>query len=180
MNASNVLLQVRQRAQPEAGFEPLAPPFEVVAAAHRRQGGKTGLQQPPQLRPPIRTKGGASRFQQLVRHAVAVGIQQGEHLTGDHHRIARRQQCPEPAKLGAGLPEHLAQTAAAVVAALEQACGQLQETPHLRDRCVRVGRGQRTGDGLTQPVELARQRPHLVPVDEAFRALQRAQPLFHL
>ena len=79
-----------------------------------------------------------------------------------------------------GVAEHLAQHAAAVVAALEHACRQAQQQPHLRDRGVRVRLGKRPADRLAQIVEFAGQRPHLVPLDEAFCARERAQALFRL
>ena len=73
-----------------------------------------------------------------------------------------RQLLPEPAEIGGGLPEHVAQCAAAVVAALEHALG-------ARSRNRRNGATAACGSDAascqlssTQRVQLAGQRAHLV------------------
>ena len=90
------------------------------------------------------------------------------------------RQRPEPSKIGTGLAEHVAQAAAAIVAALEHPLGKVQEQTHLSRRCTRIRRNKWAGDGLAQPRELADQRPHLVPCNEPARALNGAQPLLQL
>jgi hypothetical protein len=115
----------------------------------------------------------------MVGYAVAVAVEQGQQLPGQLDGIAAWHQAPQPPEVRTCLTEDRGQQAATIVTAFEQTLVPAQQQTHLGDGGVRVGHGEHAGNGLAQPVQLARQRPHLVPLDIPVCPVQGAQPLLH-
>jgi hypothetical protein len=138
-----------------------------------RQGGRQPLLEPSD---PCSLERGQDDLDQPVVLAVAVRGDRLEHPVGEPHRIGGGLG-GDSTEIAAGLAEHVADIAAAVVDAIEDRLGQLQESPQQLERQIGAAVGHLVEDQLALQVEVLHEGRPLLPVDEGPRLAQRGKPL---
>ena len=138
-----------------------------------RQGGRQPLLEPGDARSLERRE---DELDQPVVLAVVVRGDGLEDPVGEPHRIGRCRE-GDRTEVVAGLAEHVADIATAVVDAVQDRLGQPHEPPQQLERQIGAVTGHLVDDQLALQVEVLHEGPTLRPVDERPGLPQGGEPL---
>ncbi len=116
---------------------------------------------------------------QIVELAVVVRLDGAKDLARQGDRL-RSCRLGERSQIAAGEMEHVADGTIAVVAALIDAIGQIEQPPHQRESFLRIVLGNQIGDRSALHLQIGRKRLHPVPFDMRARPGDGGEPLSHL